>query len=247
MATIANAMLPRDTDETDANARRAVRYSFYVTYAFLVTTGTITFIEALRTSDVRARHVLNLETCISVVAAFFYAQFVAKLAEHDEREEPVDYAALTTNRYVDWCITTPIMLLVLLLALAYNSGTRVDVGGFGWVLLFNYAMLLSGYLGETRVVDKRVGNVAGFAAFALLYGFIYARGYVSSASRPFDNQLLFGAFVGLWALYGVAYWMEERAKNVAYNVLDLFSKCFVGIFFWAYFTGALAWTRGGKS
>ena len=49
----------------------------------------------------------------------------------------------------------------------------------------------------------------------------------------------FGAFVSLWALYGVAYWMEERRKNVAYNVLDLFSKCFVGIFFWAYFTKAI--------
>ena len=45
--------------------------------------------------------------------------------------------------------------------------------------------------------------------------------------------------MGLWALYGVAYWMDERRKNVAYNVLDLFSKCFVGIFFWAYFTKAI--------
>ena len=59
MATIANAMLPRDTDETDTNARRAVRYSFYVTYAFLVTTGTITFIEALRTTVVEDRATLE--------------------------------------------------------------------------------------------------------------------------------------------------------------------------------------------
>ena len=30
--------------------------------------------------------------------------------------------------------------------------------------------------------------------------------------------------------------MDEVAKNVAFNILDLFAKCFVGIFFWAYYT-----------
>ena len=48
-----------------------VKYSFYLTYAFLLTTGTITFIESMRTSIPKVRHILNLETCISVVAAFF--------------------------------------------------------------------------------------------------------------------------------------------------------------------------------
>jgi hypothetical protein len=52
----------------------------------------------------------------------------------------------------------------------------------------------------------------------------------------FDNNILYYAFVILWALYGVVYFMKEKAKNVSYNVLDLLSKCFVGIFFWAYFT-----------
>jgi len=47
---------------------------------------------------------------------------------------------------------------------------------------------------------------------------------------------LYLAFFVLWAFYGVAYFFNEVNKNVVYNVLDLFSKCFVGIFFWAYFT-----------
>ena len=33
-----------------------------------------------------------------------------------------------------------------------------------------------------------------------------------------------------------AYFYDEVTKNVIFNVLDLFSKCFVGIFFWAYYT-----------
>ena len=50
--------------------------TFYITYVFLITTGTITFIEAMRTKDIKIRNILNLETCISVVAAFFYSKFV---------------------------------------------------------------------------------------------------------------------------------------------------------------------------
>ena len=50
--------------------------SFYITYVFLMTTATITFIEALRTPEIKIRNILNLETCISVVAAFFYGKFV---------------------------------------------------------------------------------------------------------------------------------------------------------------------------
>ena len=67
-----------------------------------------------------------------------------------------------------------------------------------------------------------------------MYGFIYSKflkGY-----NNFDNKMIYGSFVFLWALYGVVWWLDERTKNVGYNVLDLFSKCFVGIFFWAYFT-----------
>ena len=51
----------------------------------------------------------------------------------------------------------------------------------------------------------------------------------------FDNMILYGAFFVLWALYGVVYFFDEVTKNISFNILDLFSKCFVGIFFWAYY------------
>ena len=92
-----------------------VKLTFYITYVFLMTTATITFIEAITTDDVRARHILNLETCISVVATFFYSKFVKQL------EEGVDYKQINIDRYTDWMITTPLMLLVLCLVFVYNN------------------------------------------------------------------------------------------------------------------------------
>ena len=63
-----------------------VKVTFYITYVFLLTTATVTFIEAMRTSDSKVRHILNLETCISVVAAFFYGRFV-----NDFKKEGVQF------------------------------------------------------------------------------------------------------------------------------------------------------------
>jgi bacteriorhodopsin len=211
---------------------KIVKFSFYITYAFLMTTATITFIEAIRTKDSKIRDILNLETCISIVAAFFYGMFIKKI-----NVKKINYKDININRYVDWSITTPIMLLVLILAFCYNINKQVTLKSYLIILILNYGMLLFGFLGENKVYDKMKSNIIGFIFFCALYGFIYFN-YIHGFNK-FDNNILYICFIFLWALYGVAYWLEEEKKNVAYNVLDLFSKCFVGIFFWAYFTKAI--------
>ena len=210
---------------------RMVKNTFYATYVFLLTTATITFIEAMRTKDPGIRHILNLETCISVVAAFFYSKFV----ENMEKEPETDYEKINKMRYTDWAITTPIMLLVLVLAFLYNTNQgSLAISQYVIILLLNYGMLGLGYMGEIGVMSKLVANGFGFAFFAGLFGYLY-NNFVAKQYN-FDNMLLFMVFFILWALYGVVYFFDEVNKNVSFNILDLFSKCFVGIFFWAYFT-----------
>ena len=53
-----------------------IKFSFMITYILLLTTATITFIEALRTNNPTIRHIFNLETCISLVASYFYLLFL---------------------------------------------------------------------------------------------------------------------------------------------------------------------------
>ncbi len=208
-----------------------VKYSFYLTYAFLITTGTITFIESMRTKIPKIRHILNLETCISVVAAFFYSQFMERIKQS---KDEINYKQINVTRYTDWAITTPIMLLVLVLAILYNRGGSLNFFDFLLILAFNYLMLGAGYLGEIGIISKKKGLLVGFVGFFLLYGFIYVK--YMTGTPIFDNQMIFWAFVILWAIYGLIYEAEEEKRNIGYNILDLFSKCFVGIFFWAYFT-----------
>jgi bacteriorhodopsin len=162
------------------------------------------------------------------VAAFFYGKFVT------EFDKPtIDYKSINLNRYVDWSITTPIMLLVLILAFRYNIDKKAQVKftDFIMILILNYGMLGTGYMGDIGKLARIPATIFGFIFFGVLYYFLY-----SFVKNEPNNKLLYSVFFILWSLYGVFYLMEEQSRNIGYNVLDLFSKCFVGIYFWAYFT-----------
>ena len=49
---------------------------------------------------------------------------------------------INDTRYVDWMITTPIMLLVLVLAFQYNSGSKSGIKFLDYllILIFNYVL-----------------------------------------------------------------------------------------------------------
>ena len=205
-----------------------MHFSFYLTYVLLLTTGTITFIEALRNKIPMVQHIMNLETCISIVAGYFYSVFHEKVKKMKE----INWKELTKLRYVDWAITTPIMLLVLSLVLSFNTNTNIKLHWYALTVVFNYLMLYFGYLGETGKLEKITASILGFIAFFLTYGLIFLN-YLSKYNR--DNRIIFSMFLLVWSMYGVVYHFEEEKKNVAYNYLDLTSKCFVGIALWIYY------------
>lgn len=209
-----------------------VKMTFYITYVLLLTTGTITLIEALRTTQPLVRHVMNLETCISIIAGYFYSQFIDKV---NNATGPIDYKAINEMRYSDWFITTPLMLLVIMLSLSYQSGKHsIHFGSYLAAVVLNFGMLFSGYLGEKGTISKQTGLLVGFLFFFGLFGLIFLQ-YVSGSNQTF-NYVLFGIYFFIWSIYGVAYMVEEQKKNIIYNVLDVSAKCFVGLGLWAYFT-----------
>jgi len=228
--------LKHEKKEEKPKNSKYVILTFYMTYVFLMTTATITFIEAIRTKDSKVRHILNLETCISVVATFFYSKFVKDIETFESKNEPIDYKEINRKRYSDWMITTPIMLLVLCLAFVYNSKTTLNFFTYIIILVLNMLMIGVGYFGEVGVIkSKWTADIVGFVFFIALYGYIYYKFLYKKYN--FDNMIIYLSFLVLWTFYGVFYMFDEVTKNVSFNVLDLFAKCFVGIFFWAYFTG----------
>jgi bacteriorhodopsin len=209
-----------------------LHFSFMITYIILLTTATITFIEALRTSSPQVRHIFNLETAISLIAGYFYSLFIIKI-----NENYINFKEINKMRYVDWSITTPIMLLVLILVLGQNIHQKVSLLFYVLILLLNFSMLLLGYLGTIENIPPLKAVILGFIPFVLMFYLIYntfIKGHNSVA-----NKVIFTLYVCLWSLYGVAYMLEDEIKNICYNVLDLFAKCFVGLGLWGYYTHIL--------
>lgn len=217
-------------------------YTFYITYVFLITTGFITFIEALRTQNPVIRHIMNLETCISVIAGYFYALFIAKIEEAKKTQTPLNYADINKLRYTDWFVSTPFMLFVLCMVLAYEKKKDFTIQIFLLVLVLDIGMLATGYLGEIDIVRREWGLLGGFVFFALMYGLIYVT-YLSGSKNTFTATLTYTVFLVVWALYGVAYMLPLETRNILYNILDLIAKCFMGLFFWMYYTKSVVFRK----
>lgn len=147
---------------------------------------------------------------------------------------------ITRKRYYDWSITTPVMLITLSSYLIYlkikQTGSSAIPDFFG-VLNENYAtffkivilnsmMLIFGYLGEINVLTTRASVMAGFLPFFAMFYIIYE----SYAKYTYSGMLLFTYFFIAWSLYGVSALFNYQWKNVFYNILDLISKNFFGLF-----------------
>ena len=147
---------------------------------------------------------------------------------------------ITPKRYVDWVITTPTMLINLifyLIFLQYKNNNKShklhffklfkkEFSTIITVLLLNWAMLLFGYLAETSVISVLSGVLLGFIPFILFYYIIYIKYAVLSN----DGLNIYYYFLFFWSLYGVAAVLPYKIKNTCYNILDLFSKNFFGLF-----------------
>ena len=139
---------------------------------------------------------------------------------------------ITPSRYLDWMITTPTMLVNLIMYLHFLSKESLDffdVLNQEWntiltVVLLNWLMLFFGYLGETTRIPLYV--VLGFIPFFLYYYLIYTKyGLLST-----EGSVIFYYFLFFWSLYGVVAVLPYTLKNMCYNMLDLFSKNFFGLF-----------------
>lgn len=234
--------------------------SFYITYIFLITTSVITLIEALRSPIPQVRHILNLETCISVIASYFYGLFIGQINKTQKNDsekndsikndsvkndlikdknldslDNIPLEKINNMRYSDWVITTPFMLLALSMLLGYENKIQVKFKPFLLVLISNLFMLGFGYSGEIGLLNRNLASFMGFLFLLLTFGIIWKL-FMTCAKTTYQSKLIFWLYLGLWSLYGVFYHTNEATKMIGYNMLDLTAKAFVGIFFWLYLT-----------
>jgi len=204
---------------------------------FLTTTYSLNGLRyELNDYDSVLKEILILEAFVQLVEAFFYVWVIFALK---------DLNIMTPRRYIDWFLTTPTMLLTTILFMKYldykqNNLEKVtlekflvsDIENIKYIFLFNFLMLLFGYLGETNVINNDKAVIIGFIFFYLSFDKIYKE----YAYKTELGKKLFIFLLIIWSLYGYAAIKGIIIKNIMYNGLDVIAKNFYGLFIYYYIT-----------
>ena len=214
------------------------KYLFYTTLLFSIIIQIITgiievgaFFVKVPTMYSLIKQLLTLELIVQFCEGMFYFWLVYNYAK---------VLNITPKRYIDWVITTPTMLISLMIYLIYlNKQVEDKINDLDFftilkensnifipVVILNWLMLFFGYLGEMRIIPVLLGVFLGFIPFLIYYYIIY----VNYVTKNTNGYLLFWYFFFFWSLYGVVAMLPYYAKNAFYNILDLFAKNFFGIF-----------------
>lgn len=211
---------PKEIKELSASTKN----SFFTSYLVLAGYTIITLVEAIRTPSIHVRHIMNIETAISMVAGLVYSYL-----NEEVRKPGADLKKITQIRYVDWSITTPLIILVMVLF--YRGSSPIDYTTYLGLVGLNAGMLVSGYLGETQQINKSTGGVVGFLFFGAMLAL-----FAGSCLPSTGNHAVFWIFALIWTLYGVVYYLEdEETKNICYNTLDVAAKALFGVVLWSYY------------
>jgi bacteriorhodopsin len=179
----------------------------------------------VESADELLKDLLKVELMVQVVEFMFYSWLVFSFTKSRN---------ITPFRYLDWAITTPLMLITLS-AYLNHDGSKTRLGDFlskhkdslVTIVLLNAAMLLFGLIGELGFLNKYLSTALGFIPFAI--NFKYIKDTFLHTSDVTKNTVFYW-FVVVWGMYGVFAVMPYTLKNTGYNILDLFSKNFFGLF-----------------
>jgi len=182
------------------------------------------------------KDLLKVELGVQVVEFIFYILLIYYFSRVSKN--------ITPFRYIDWSITTPLMLITLSAFLKHNGNNSTNLRDFLFnhkesivkIIVLNVSMLAFGLIGEFGYLTPLLSTALGFIPFAL--NFQYIKDTFLLDDQDQIKKYLFYWFVFFWAMYGVFALMKYTYKNIGYNLLDIFSKNFFGIFL-AY----IVWSR----
>jgi len=187
------------------------------------------------------KELLIFEFIVQIVEGSFYVWLTTSFNSIEN---------ITPYRYYDWYISTPTMLITFCTYLIYlknqeeknnynlSDRDRIEkndnffkiikknIEPFTYIIILNAIMLTFGLMSELEILDTRTAVFYGFIPFILMFILIY-NNYAKYSQLGITT---FNFFSGTWSLYGIAALMSYKWKNASYNILDLVSKNFFGIF-----------------
>lgn len=174
------------------------------------------------------KDLLRVELFVQAIEFVFYVWLIYYFSKVSQN--------ITPFRYLDWSITTPLMLITLAAFLKHDGTRQIRLenflseykGSIVLIVLLNAAMLAFGFIGELGYLSAYTSTALGFIPFALNFKYIQET-FLPTSEDKFKTAVLYW-FVFFWSLYGVFALTNYTIKNTGYNILDIFAKNFFGVF-----------------
>ena len=212
---------------------RLVKKSANVSLQVQIIAGILTYIGTntnVAPKDKVLTELLMLETVVQVIEIVFYIWITRSMMVAEK---------VTPRRYIDWAITTPTMLFTTIVYLDYiykkekGEDTTITIKEFynqnqeeiKQMFTYNWLMLLFGFLGEIGILPLYVSVSIGIIFFMMSFKIVHKYANKTEKGKNFGKL-----FTILWGLYGVAAVLPLGEKNISYNILDIFSKNFYGLY-----------------
>ena len=175
--------------------------------------------------------ILIMETIVQAIEFAFYIWLIMSLGNNN---------IMTHRRYIDWVITTPIMLISTVMFFEYSKyieENKKEVLTF-WdflkdnskiiykIVILNFLMLVFGFLGEINMLPKYFSIPVGFIFFIWNFYIIYDE---FGKNNEKTKKLFYILFI-VWGSYGIGAMLNNQPKNLSYNILDIIAKNFYGFF-----------------
>ena len=236
---------------------------FFMTFAAYAFLGNV-FFSVLTNQSVAPEHRISRAYggVIAIVAGVSYflitrfyhgmLQDLTHLTSPEARTALIrhSYQAIGQYRYIDWAITTPLLLLKAssMLRVQYNEAA----GAIWLMLLADLFMIVTGYIGEQQLTAAgeiitsgkllwgAVSTVGYVVAVVALYGL-----YKKFAARANDTERWGFKIIGLstvttWGIYPLGYMLTMTSLDlnyihISFSIFDVINK--VGISVVAYLVG----------
>ncbi|HEV2091995.1 MAG TPA: bacteriorhodopsin [Rubrobacter sp.] len=183
--------------------------------------ATVFFISLMTRAPQGSRHFFIITAAITGVAAFFYLTMTTGATA-----TLVEGRLFYFGRYIDWVITTPLLLLDL--ALLALPNWRRNIGLIGGLIALDVFMILTGLLAgqSTSEFARGFWFIVSTAALIVLLYLLYTRLFASAQGQPGSVQRIFRTLalltIVLWSLYPIVWLLGTEGFGVASSTVEVF-------------------------
>jgi len=220
------------------NPSDPVAISFWIISIAMVA-ATVFFLMESKSVGIHWKTSMNVGALVTLVAAvhyFYMREFWVQIGT-----SPIVY------RYIDWSITVPLQMIEFYLILSAVQ-PNIGVGMFWRLFIGTCVMLAFGYMGESSIINPKVGFWVGMAGWAFILAEIFvgpagqtARSDEKVSEHVKNSFSTMRIIVTLgWSIYPLGYYfgklmpkVDDATLNLVYNFADFVNKIAFCLAIWA--------------